>query len=61
MIIDKCKGDYDKEIFYVQKTLENNWSRAVLPDFLDMNLYERQGKAITNSCFPAFLVGHIGS
>lgn len=48
VIIDKCKGDYDKAIFYVQKTLENNWSRAVLLNFLDTNLYERQGKAITN-------------
>lgn len=40
--------DYDKAIFYVQKTLENNWSRAVLLNFLDTNLYERQGKAIAN-------------
>lgn len=35
-------------IFYVEKTLENNWSRAVLLNFLDTDLYERQGKAITN-------------
>nr|MCR5789992.1 PDDEXK nuclease domain-containing protein [Lachnospiraceae bacterium] len=34
--------------FYVKETLENNWSRAVLLNFLDTNLYERQGKAITN-------------
>ena len=24
-IIDKCKGDVDKAIFYVRKTIENNW------------------------------------
>lgn len=47
-IIDKCKGAYDKAVFYVQKTIENNWSRAVLLNFLDTDLYERQGKAITN-------------
>ena len=47
-IIDKCKGDPDKAIFYVRKTIENSWSRAVLLNWLDTNLYERQGKAITN-------------
>lgn len=46
-IIDKCKN-VDKAIFYVQKTIENNWSRSVLLGFLDTDLYERQGKAITN-------------
>ena len=47
-IIDKCKNDSKKALFYVKKTLENNWSRAVLVNFLDTDLYERQGKAITN-------------
>lgn len=47
-IIDKCKGDKNKALFYVTKTLENNWSRAILLNFLDTDLYERQGKAITN-------------
>lgn len=47
-IIDKCKGDTEKALFYVRKTIENNWSRAVLLNWLDTNLYERQGKAITN-------------
>lgn len=48
LIIDKCKGNPDKAAFYVRKTLENNWSRAVLLNFLDTDLYERQGKAVTN-------------
>lgn len=48
MIIDRCKDDREKALFFVQKTLENNWSRAVLMNFLDTNLYERQGKAISN-------------
>ncbi len=30
------------------KTIENNWSRAVLLNWLSTDLYERQGKAITN-------------
>ena len=44
----KCKGDKDKALFYVKKTLENNWSRAVLLNFMDTDLYEREGKAVTN-------------
>ena len=48
VIIDKCKGDSAKALFYVKKTLENNWSRDVLLNFLDTDLYERQGKAVTN-------------
>lgn len=48
VIIDKCKGKPEKAIFYVRKILENNWSRAVLLNFLDTDLYERQGQAITN-------------
>ena len=47
-IIDKCKKDTDKALFYVRKTLENNWSRSVLLNFLDTDLYERQGKAVSN-------------
>lgn len=48
LIIDKCRDRPDKALFYVQKTLENGWSRAVLRNFLDTDLYERQGKAVTN-------------
>lgn len=47
-IINKCRNDPDKALFYVRKTIENNWSRAVLTNFLDTDLYERQEKAITN-------------
>ena len=48
LLIDKCKGDQQKALFYAGKTIENNWSRAVLLNFLDTALYERQGKALTN-------------
>lgn len=47
-IMNKCKNNKEKAIFFIEKTLENNWSRAVLLNFLDTNLYEREGKAITN-------------
>ncbi len=47
-IIDKCKDNPEKALFYVEKTIENGWSRASLLNWLDTNLYDRQGKAITN-------------
>lgn len=47
-IIDNCKSDSKKALFYVNQTLQNNWSRNVLLNFINSNLYERQGKAITN-------------
>lgn len=48
LLLDKCKGNIDQALFYVRKTIENNWSRNVLLNFLDTDLYNRQGKAITN-------------
>ena len=47
-ILNKCGTDRERALFYVRKTIENNWSRAVLLNFLDTDLYERQGKAVTN-------------
>lgn len=47
-IIDKCKGNTDKALFYVRKTLENNWGRDMLLNFLGSDLYEREGNAISN-------------
>lgn len=51
LIIDRCKGVPDKAAFFVKKTLQNNWSRSLLMSFLDTDLYERQGKAITNFAY----------
>lgn len=48
LIIDKCKGNHDKALFFIKETIENNWSRAVLLNFLDTDLFERKGKAISN-------------
>lgn len=47
LIMQRCK-DIDKALFYIQQTVENNWSRTVLDWQIDSNLYERQGKAISN-------------
>ena len=48
LLIDKCENNPQKALFYMQQTLEHNWSRAVLQNWLDTDLYERHGKAITN-------------
>lgn len=47
-IMDKCKNNPQKALFYVHQTVVNGWSRNVLLNYLDSNLYERQGKALTN-------------
>ena len=47
-IINKCGDNRDKALFFIRETLENNWSRAVLLNFLDTDLYTRNGNAVTN-------------
>ena len=47
-LLDKCKENQEKALFYVKKTIENNWSRAVMQNQVSSNLYEREGKALTN-------------
>ena len=51
-IFTKCKSVHEA-LFYVQKTIKNGWSRAMLLNFMDVNLYQSQGKAINN--FDIFL------
>lgn len=46
-IIDRCKS-VQEALFYVQKTIKNGWSRAVLMNFIEAGLYQSQGKAINN-------------
>ena len=46
-IIENVK-DLNQALFYIDKTIENNWSRAVLEYQIESNLYGRQGKAVTN-------------
>ena len=47
-LIDKCKGNRDKALFYVRRTIRNGWSRSSLLNWLSTDLYEREGKAQTN-------------
>lgn len=47
-IIDKCINNPSKALFFVRKTIENGWSRNMLLNALDTDLYERQGKALNN-------------
>lgn len=52
VILEKVKSFADR-IFYIQKTIENGWSRDVLVHQIEMKLHKRAGKAITN--FPQTL------
>jgi predicted nuclease of restriction endonuclease-like (RecB) superfamily len=47
IILNKSKN-IDEAIYYVQNTLKNGISRSVLVHQIESNLYERNGKALTN-------------
>lgn len=47
LILKKIK-QIDEALFYINQTVENNWSRSVLEYQIESNLFLRQGKAITN-------------
>ena len=47
IILNKIKN-IDEAIYYVQNTMLNGISRSVLVHQIESNLYEREGKAITN-------------
>ncbi|MHC4884516.1 MAG: PDDEXK nuclease domain-containing protein [Planctomycetota bacterium] len=46
-IVSKCDS-VDEALFYVRKTVEHGWSRAVLIHQIDSRLFEREGRAVTN-------------
>ena len=46
-IITKCET-VNEAMFYIQKTIENGWSRAVLMNFIEAGLFEAKGKSQTN-------------
>ncbi len=41
LLIDKV-GKIDKRVWYAEKCIENGWSRVVLENQIDLQLYERQ-------------------
>ena len=46
-IISRCKS-VEEAMFYIHKTVDNNWSRSVLESNIDAGLYKTHGRAITN-------------
>lgn len=48
LLLDKVKGDLNKALFYIGQTEENGWSRTMLQSWIETDLYERSGKALTN-------------
>lgn len=47
-LMDRFGDEPAKAFFYVRKTMEEGWSRDMLLNIMDSDLYERQGKALTN-------------
>jgi len=47
VILESVRDAAERE-FYIGKTIEHGWSRAVLTHQIESRLYHRQGKAITN-------------
>ena len=47
LLMTKCQS-VEEALFYIEKTIKNGWSRTVLLNFLDTDLYLAQGNAITN-------------
>ena len=47
VLLEKVK-DPDARRWYIQKTVEHGWSRAVLTMQIETGLYQRQGSAVTN-------------
>jgi len=54
VLIEKVKNR-EERIWYIHQTIENGWSRNVLLHQIGLNLYHRQGKALTNfkHCLPS--------
>lgn len=46
-IVTKCKS-VDEALFYVEKTIQEGWSRSTLVNCLKADMYHAQGSAITN-------------
>jgi predicted nuclease of restriction endonuclease-like (RecB) superfamily len=46
-LLDAVK-DLNERLWYIEKTIENGWSRNVMQSQIESGLYHRQGGAITN-------------
>jgi len=47
VIITRCNSS-EEALFYITKTIQNNWSRGVLLNQIETHLFMRQGKSVTN-------------
>jgi len=47
VILDKCQNT-NESFYYVKNTIEHGWSRSVLTHQIESNLWQREGKAISN-------------
>lgn len=47
VLLEKIK-DIKQRLWYTQQSIENGWSRSMLELWIENDLYNRQGKAITN-------------
>ncbi|MCW8450619.1 PDDEXK nuclease domain-containing protein [Legionella quinlivanii] len=47
VIINKCKSA-DEGLYYIRNTIEYGWSRSVLTHQIESNLWQREGKALSN-------------
>lgn len=47
LLLEKVKNSKER-LWYASKTIENGWSRAMLVIWIENDLYNREGKAITN-------------
>lgn len=52
VLMDKVKDANERE-YYIKKTIEHGWSRNVLVHQIEIGLFHRKGKALTN--FPSTL------
>ena len=47
ILIQKLKNN-EQRLWYAQKAIEHGWSRSALDTWIKSNLYDREGKAVTN-------------
>jgi predicted nuclease of restriction endonuclease-like (RecB) superfamily len=47
ILLDKVESR-EQRLWYIKKTIDSGWSRAVLVHWIESDLYKRQGKAQTN-------------
>lgn len=47
LLLDRLEGEI-QHLWYINQTIQNGWSRSILETWVESDLYNRQGKAVTN-------------